>query len=375
MDVKKQNNKIINTKKSMNILSLTENIIEFNNVNFRYKQNTNNILDNVSFSVKKGEFFTILGPSGSGKSTIIRLIGGFEKLRNDNGQILYYGKNINVISPQKRDFKTIFQNLGLFPHLNVYENIAYSLSVKREKPKFIRKKVSEMLSLVKLEGFEKRKINELSGGQMQRVAIARSLITNPDILLLDEPFSAIDIKLKKDLERVLVHIQWKTKITFILVTHDQEQSLFLSDSLIVINEGKIIQKGEPQNIYNEPINKWVGSFIGYSNILENAIWKGNKQYKYGNKVLKCIDEGFKVGEKVDVLIRPEDINVVKKGKGNFNGIVTDTLFKGIHWDVTVKTNYYTFNIHTTKHIKEDIEVGIFWDINDVHVMKQINRNK
>lgn len=362
----KQNKKITKTKdKEISAFPL----LEVKNLSFSYDK-TPNVLQNINLTVKDNEFLTILGPSGCGKTTLLRLIGGFEKIQT--GEIILEGKDIKKISSNQRNIKTIFQHLGLFPHLNVEENIAFSLQVKKVPKKEINIRVTEILNKVSLTGFEKRSIDSLSGGQKQRIAMARSLITNPDILLLDEPFSALDIKLKKHLEKEIKAIQKKTQTTFILVTHDQEQGLLLSDRLVVLNKGRIIQQGIPTDIYNEPNNAWLADFIGSSSIIKNALFIKNGLVSWDNVEFECIDVGFGKNALVDVVLRPEDIKIVDKAFAPISGIIKEIYFKGVHWNIFVKTLYRTYEVHTVKKHTLNSEIGLIWEPEDIHIMKVYN---
>ena len=352
----KNKNILINKKKKKLFLYL-------NNVSFNYKDEE--ILENISFFVKQNSFVTILGPSGCGKTTLLKIISGHLKPTNGN---IYY-KNKLYEKTKKKNIKTIFQHLGLFPHLNVYENIEFGLKIRHEKKDEISKKVNDILKILKIENIKNKRIDEISGGQKQRVAFARSLILKPDILLLDEPFSNLDKNIKIRLEKELKQIQKKTKTTFILTTHNQEEALLLSDFLIILNKKRIVQKNTPVNIYNEPINKWIAGFIGSGNIITNATFIKNYIIKWDSQIFSCIDYGFEYNSLVDVIIRPEDIIIVKENYGFFNGKVINIIFKGVHWNIKIKANNRNYLVCTTKHYSINKNVGIKWAVDAIHVMK------
>ncbi len=291
------------------------------------------VLKGINLDIYENEFVTLLGPSGCGKTTILRIIGGF--LSQTQGEIYFADKEISEVPPYKREINTVFQKYALFPHMNVYDNIAFGLKIKKEPKDIIEQKVMRMLKLVGLEGFRKRSINEMSGGQQQRVALARALVNEPKVLLLDEPLGALDFKLRKEMQYELKKIQQEVGITFIYVTHDQEEALTMSDKIAVIREGEIQQIGTPEEIYNEPKNRFVANFIGGSNIIDGVMPK-DKVVSFGDKTFECVDSGFSENEKVDVVIRPEDIKIVPKNQGKFNGVVKSALFKGIFYETEVE---------------------------------------
>ncbi|WP_432663807.1 ABC transporter ATP-binding protein [Wukongibacter baidiensis] len=344
---------------------MTRNIIELRNVYKDY--GGHRALTDVSFYVRKNEFITLLGPSGCGKTTTLRLIGGFEQATK--GEILFEGKNITDLPPYKRKVNTVFQKYALFPHLNVYDNIAFGLKVKKMEKNIIDKKVKEMLSLVNLKGFEKRSINSLSGGQQQRIAIARALVNEPEILLLDEPLGALDLKLRKEMQIELKRMQQKLGITFIFVTHDQEEALTMSDTIIVMKESKIQQIGTPEDIYNEPKNAFVADFIGES-IIVDGIMHEDYTVEFAGKKIRCVDKGFMEKEKVDVVIRPEDVKVVPPEDGMLAGIVQSVIFKGVHYEMVVKTDNHLFKIHSTEMVPVGENTGLRIEPNDIHIMKK-----
>ena len=306
------------------------NILELKNITVSFDGET--VLDNLSLSIKDGEFVTFLGASGCGKTTTLRVIAGF--ITPDSGDVFFDGARINDLPPHKRNVNTIFQRYALFPHLNVYENVAFGLRVSHTPDAEVRVRVAEMLKLVNLTGFEKRKIDKLSGGQQQRVAIARALVNNPRVLLLDEPLAALDYKLRKDMQNELRRIQRQTGITFIFVTHDQEEALSMSDTVVVMSEGRIQQIGTPVDIYNEPKNAFVADFIGESNILD-GIMLDDFKVRLDGRDFKCLDKGFAPGEPVDVVIRPEDVDIVPVEKGMLEGEVTSITFKGDYYEMIV----------------------------------------
>ena len=325
------------------------------------------ILDSINLSIKDKEFMTFLGPSGCGKTTTLRIIAGF--LEADSGQVLFEGKDINSLPPHKRQVNTIFQRYALFPHLNVYDNIAFGLRIKKMKEKDIAKKVGEMLELVNLKGFQKRNISSLSGGQQQRVAIARALAVEPRVLLLDEPLGALDLKLRKDMQVELKNIQKRMGITFIYVTHDQQEALSMSDTVVVMNGGKIQQIGTPIDIYNEPKNAFVADFIGESNILDGIMLDDFKA-KFSGAIFQCLDKGFKVNESVDIVVRPEDVDVVPYGEGTISGVITSNTFKGVHFEMIVDIDNFKWMIQTTDYYPVGTKIGIQIEPDAIHVMKK-----
>ncbi|WP_368486294.1 spermidine/putrescine ABC transporter ATP-binding protein [Spiroplasma sp. DGKH1] len=344
---------------------MEKNILELRNISKQYDGKV--ILKGISVNIKEGEFVTLLGPSGCGKTTTLRLIGGFEK--PDSGEMLFEGKNWLKVAANKREVNTVFQNYALFPHMNVFDNIAYGLKIKKKKFDFIKREVRRFLRLVGLDGFADARIESLSGGQKQRVALARALINRPRILLLDEPMSALDVKLRKKMQSELKALQEEIGITFILVTHDQEEALTLSDRVIVMNKGAIQQVGTPSEIYNEPENLWTAQFIGDSNIISDAIFVKDYLVKIDGKKFPCLDRGFGENEdRIDIIIRPEDIDIVPKGEGYFNGTVESLNFKGVHWEIVVAAKHRKYLIHTTDHVEEESEVAVKWNPEDIHVM-------
>ncbi len=325
------------------------------------------VLDNIDLDIYDNEFITLLGPSGCGKTTTLRIIAGFET--PDAGDVFFDGKRINDVPPYKRHINTVFQKYALFPHLNVYENIAFGLRIAKLPEKEISARVKEMLALVNLRGFERRRVTTLSGGQQQRVAIARALINNPRVLLLDEPLGALDLKLRKDMQNELKNMQHKTGITFIYVTHDQEEALSMSDTVVVMNAGKIMQTGTPTDIYNEPVNAYVADFIGESNIID-GLMISDKRVAFAGHRFDCVDTGFAPNEPVDVVIRPEDVDVVPVERGMLTGRVTTVTFKGVHYEVIVDIAGFKWMIQTTDYVAPDAEIGIYIEPDAIHVMKK-----
>jgi len=341
-------------------------VIELKNISKSFGEE--DILENFSVEIKKHAFVTILGPSGCGKTTMLRLIGGFET--PDSGEILFDGENITDVPPYKRKLNTVFQKYALFPHMNVFDNVAFGLTIKKTDKKIIKEKVSEMLKLVNLSGFEKRSVESLSGGQQQRIAIARALVNEPEVLLLDEPLGALDLKLRQEMQLELKKIQKKLGITFIYVTHDQEEALTMSDEIIVMNNGKIQQKGTPIDIYNEPKNAFVASFIGESNIID-GVMKEDFLVDFAGSSFECLDKGFDKNEIVDVVIRPEDIKFDKE-KGKISGIVNSVVFKGVHYEMIINAANYDWIVHSTT--MEPVGTTVYLDLypNDIHIMKKVN---
>ena len=325
------------------------------------------ILDHINLEIQNREFITLLGPSGCGKTTTLRIIGGFET--PDEGDVFFDGKRINDIPPYQRQVNTVFQRYALFPHLNVFDNIAFGLRIQKCSDEQIKTKVKEMLALVNLRGFERRKVNTLSGGQQQRVAIARALVNQPKVLLLDEPLAALDLKLRKDMQNELKNIQHQTGITFIYVTHDQEEALSMSDTVVVMAHGKIQQIGTPTDIYNEPVNAFVADFIGESNIVD-GVMLADYRVKLAGHTFDCVDGGFEANEAVDVVIRPEDVDVVPAEKGMLCGLVTGVTFKGVHYEIIVDVKGFKWMIQTTDFVAEGETIGLSIDPDAFHIMKK-----
>ena len=341
-------------------------LIEFRNIVKSFEDMI--VLKGINLDIYENEFVTLLGPSGCGKTTLLRILGGF--LEQNSGEVYFDEIEILNPPPHKREVNTVFQRYALFPHMNVYDNIAFGLHIKKESKDVIDQKVRRMLDLVGLSGFENRDINQLSGGQQQRIAIARALVNEPMVLLLDEPLGALDLKLRKEMQHELKSIQQDVGITFIYVTHDQEEALTMSDKIVVMNAGEIQQIGSPTDIYNEPENKFVADFIGDSNIMEGTMIK-DYWVEFDDVQFECVDFGFDPMEPVDIVIRPEDIEIVSPDQGRFVGVVDSIIFKGVHYEMLVQTDYREFTIHSTKSAEEGSEVGILFGPEDLHVMQKM----
>ena len=325
------------------------------------------VLDHINLYINDSEFLTLLGPSGCGKTTTLRIIGGFTT--PTSGDVTFDGERINDVPPHKRQINTVFQKYALFPHLDVFENIAFGLRIAKVPEDEIRQRVGEMLEVVSLKGFDRRRIDQLSGGQQQRVAIARALVNRPKVLLLDEPLGALDLRLRKDMQNELKRIQQQMGITFIYVTHDQEEALTMSDTVVVMDKGRIQQIGTPEDIYNEPKNAFVADFIGESNILNGTMVRDNVVKMYG-KEFPCVDGGFEENEPVDVVIRPEDIDIVPTGSAaaHINGVVTSVTFKGVHYEIIVDVDGFKWMIQTTDSANVGDKIGLALTPDDIHVM-------
>lgn len=344
-----------------------EKLIDLRNITVKYGDNV--VLDKLNLYINKKEFITLLGPSGCGKTTTLRCIAGF--IDPDEGDIIFEGKKINGVPPHKRKVNTIFQRYALFSHLNVYENIAFGPQLQKKSTEEIRKTVAQMLELVNLKGFEKRSIDSLSGGQQQRVAIARALANNPHVLLLDEPLGALDLKLRKDMQKELKAIQKRLGITFIYVTHDQEEALSMSDTVVVMDKGKIQQIGTPEDIYNEPVNAFVADFIGESNIVD-AVMLRDYVVSFGGVTFECLDSGFGENTFVEVVVRPEDIKIVEPGaKASLTGKITSVTFKGVHFEILVDVGGFIWMIQTTEeNHKVGEEIGMYIEPDAIHIMNR-----
>lgn len=338
-------------------------LIEFKNIVKSFDDSL--VLKGINLSIHENEFVTLLGPSGCGKTTLLRILGGF--ISQNEGHVYFDDIEISNVPPYKREINTVFQRYALFPHMNVHDNIAFGLHIKKQDKQMIEQKVKKMLKLVNLQGYEDRPVTLLSGGQQQRVAIARALVNEPMVLLLDEPLGALDLKLRKEMQVELKKIQQEVGITFIYVTHDQEEALTMSDTIVVMNNGEIQQIGSPTDIYNEPENRFVADFIGESNILEGLMIEDYK-VKFDDQVFECVDYGFEDNLEVDIVLRPEDIDIVPLDMGRIKGVIKSTIFKGVHFEVVVETPYREWIIHTTDKVELDKEVGLHFFPEDIHIM-------
>lgn len=345
---------------------MEKKIIELKNISKNFEDQQ--VLKGIDLNIYENEFLTLLGPSGCGKTTLLRIIGGFEE--PSNGQLIFDGKDISKVPPYKREVNTVFQKYALFPFLNVADNIAFGLNLKKMDKDVIEKKVSRMLELVGLKGFEKRDVTLLSGGQQQRVAIARALVNEPKVLLLDEPLGALDAKLRKDMQTELKKIQKEVGITFIFVTHDQEEALSMSDTIVVLNDGVIQQIGTPMDIYNEPQNRFVAEFIGESNIIEGNMIK-DCLVNFDDIDWECVDKGFKDNEDIEVVLRPEDMDVVEPEAGKVSGIIISKVFMGVHYEYLVETKNRNYKVHTTENYEIGKKVGLTIDPFDIQVMHKM----
>ena len=323
------------------------------------------VLDSINLYINDAEFLTLLGPSGCGKTTTLRIIGGFQK--PTSGDVLFDGKRINDLPPHKRQVNTVFQKYALFTHLNIYENIAFGLRISKVPEDEIRRRVEEALSLVNLSGYEHRSVNSLSGGQQQRIAIARAIVNRPKVLLLDEPLGALDLKLRKSMQVELKKIQREVGITFVYVTHDQEEALTMSDTIVVMNGGKIQQIGTPTDIYNEPKNDFVANFIGESNIIDGTMVR-DRLVTFAGHTFPCLDSGFGENAPVDVVVRPEDLHLTTPEEGHIRGVVESVIFKGIHYEMMVKSPTFTWKVQSTQSRAVGQEIGMTLTPDDIHIM-------
>ena len=340
-------------------------IISFTDVVKRYDDET--ILKGVSFEIEEGKFYTLLGPSGCGKTTILRIIAGFSEA--SEGDVYFEGKRINDVPANQRQVNTVFQDYALFPHMNVFENVAFGLKIKKLPKNKIKEKVEEALRLVRLAGYENREISEMSGGQRQRVAIARAIVNEPKVLLLDEPLSALDLKLRTDMQYELRELQQRLGITFIFVTHDQEEALAMSDEIFVLNQGEIVQSGTPVDIYDEPINNFVADFIGESNIIK-ATMIDDYLIEIVGKQFECVDGGMRKNEPVEIVIRPEDLSLTTVEQGKLVARVDTQLFRGVHYEIICyDAEGNEWMVHSTRKAQEGSEVGLFFEPEDIHVMR------
>ncbi len=329
------------------------------------------ILDDLNLYIRENEFLTLLGPSGCGKTTTLRIIGGFET--PDQGNIIFDGRDITKLPPNQRQLNTVFQKYALFPHMSIAENIAFGLKIRKKSKTYIDDKIKYALNLVNLEGFENRNIDSLSGGQQQRIAIARAIVNEPKVLLLDEPLGALDLKLRQDMQYELIRLKNELGITFVYVTHDQEEALTMSDTIVVMNQGYIQQIGTPQDIYNEPVNAFVADFIGESNILNGLMIK-DRLVEILDVKFPCVDEGFGCNTPVDVVIRPEDVELVSPEQGMLEGDVVSLIFKGVHWETEVLANGFEWLVHTTQMHPLGTHVGIQVDPFNIQIMNKPETN-
>ena len=343
----------------------TNKLIELQGITKIYDDNT--VLDNIDLYIRKREFITLLGPSGCGKTTTLRIIAGFEY--STSGKVLFDGRDVSGVPPYKREVNTVFQKYALFPHMNVEDNIAFGLTLKKTPTDEIKRRVDEMLNMIDLPGYNKRKVDSLSGGQQQRIAIARALVNRPKVLLLDEPLGALDLKMRKEMQLELKSMQQQLGITFVYVTHDQEEALTMSDTIVVMAQGRIQQIGTPEMIYNEPKNGFVADFIGESNIID-GIMHADCDVSFGGARFECVDTGFSPDEPVDVVVRPEDIYLVEPEKGQISGRVISTTFKGVHYEMIVQCGDYEWMIQDTTMREVGAEVGLFVRPYDIHIMKK-----
>ena len=336
-------------------------------VNISKSFGSTKVLDELCLEVKENEFLTLLGPSGCGKTTTLRIIGGFE--RPDSGKVLFDGTDITNVPANKRNLNTVFQKYALFGHMTIEENIAFGLKIKNKSDVYIKDKIKYALKLVNLEGFEKRKPTSLSGGQQQRIAIARAIVNEPEILLLDEPLGALDLKFRQEMQLELIRLKNELGITFIYVTHDQEEALTMSDRIIVMNQGIIQQIGTPEDIYNEPQNAFVADFIGESNIIDGIMLK-DRLVKINDLIFDCVDEGFGENTHVDVMIRPEDLEIKSPDKCGLKGKVVSVLFKGVHYEIKVEANNLTWLVHSTMYVEVGKEIGLYVKPFNIQIMKK-----
>ncbi len=340
-------------------------IISFTDVVKRYEDET--VLKKVNFEIEEGKFYTLLGPSGCGKTTILRIIAGFSEA--SEGDVYFEGKRINDVPANQRQVNTVFQDYALFPHMNVFENVAFGLKIKKLPKNKIQEKVQEALRLVRLDGYGNREISEMSGGQRQRVAIARAIVNEPKVLLLDEPLSALDLKLRTDMQYELRELQRRLGITFIFVTHDQEEALAMSDEIFVLNNGEIVQSGTPVDIYDEPINKFVADFIGESNIVKGTMID-DYLVEFVGKQFECVDGGMRKNEPIEIVIRPEDLSLTTVEKGKLKAKVDTQLFRGVHYEIICyDEDGNEWMVHSTKKAVEGSQVGLFFEPEDIHVMR------
>ena len=344
---------------------MSKKLINLENISKSFDGNM--VLDDLNLYIRENEFLTLLGPSGCGKTTTLRLIGGFDT--PDAGQVIFDGQDITALSPNQRQVNTVFQKYALFTHMTIAENIAFGLKIKKKSKDYINDKIKYALKLVNLDGFEKRSVDSLSGGQQQRIAIARAIVNEPKVLLLDEPLGALDLKLRQDMQYELIRLKNELGITFVYVTHDQEEALTMSDTIVVMNQGYIQQIGTPEDIYNEPTNAFVADFIGESNIIDGIMLE-DKLVEFLGVKFPCVDEGFGRRQPVDVVIRPEDVELVSPQEGAIQGDVTSLIFKGVHWEIDVMANGYEWLVHTTQMHPVGSHVGIKVDPFNIQIMNK-----
>ena len=344
---------------------MSNKLIDLVNISKSYDKEL--ILDDLNLYIRENEFLTLLGPSGCGKTTTLRLIGGFES--PDKGKIIFDGQDITKLPPNKRQLNTVFQKYALFTHMTIAENIAFGLKIKKKSKAYIDDKIKYALKLVNLDGYENRMADQLSGGQQQRIAIARAIVNEPKVLLLDEPLGALDLKLRQDMQYELIRLKNELGITFIYVTHDQEEALTMSDTIVVMNQGYIQQVGTPENIYNEPENAFVADFIGDSNIIDGTMIEDKVVEILGTR-FQCVDTGFGNNAPVDVVIRPEDVELVPVGEGIIDGVVTHLIFKGVHYEMEVMVNGYEWLVQSTKLVPVGTKIGIKVDPFNIQIMNK-----
>ena len=344
---------------------MNKELVNFINISKSYDNHL--VLDDLNLYIRENEFLTLLGPSGCGKTTTLRILGGFEKA--DTGKVLFDGVDITNLPPNKRQLNTVFQKYALFTHMNIEENIAFGLKIKNKSKAYIQDKIKYALKLVNLDGYEKRMPDSLSGGQQQRIAIARAIVNEPKLLLLDEPLGALDLKLRQDMQYELIRLKNELGITFIYVTHDQEEALTMSDTIVVMNQGYIQQIGSPERIYNEPENAFVADFIGDSNIIDSVMLEDKLVEILGAK-FACVDEGFGQNTPVDVVIRPEDVELVAPENGTITGTVTHLIFKGVHYEMEVMANGFEWLVHSTSMFPVGEKVGIKVDPYNIQIMNK-----
>ena len=347
------------------VYTMGKKLIDFIDITKSY--NGNVVLDDLNLYIRENEFLTLLGPSGCGKTTTLRMLGGFET--PDKGKIMFDSKDITNVPANERNLNTVFQKYSLFPHMTIAENIAFGLKIKKKSKAYIDDKIKYALKLVNLDGFENRSVDSLSGGQQQRIAIARAIVNEPKVLLLDEPLGALDLKLRQSMQYELIRFKNELGITFVYVTHDQEEALTMSDTVVVMSGGKIQQIGSPQDIYNEPKNAFVARFIGDSNIVDGVMLK-DFLVNFGGHDFTCVDRGFKVNEPVQVVIRPEDVDIVPIEKGMLRGTVTSITFMGVHYEIIIDINGFKWMIQTTDYVDEGAEVGLYIEPDAIHIMKK-----